>query len=204
MCYNINEKPTESTQSYKFNGEHAMLSFKELTPEQQKTAIKTTRESQIYRYYVEQAVDAEIEEIAAEWENVPIETKVDFEPLKDGLPPKVSGVRMRSTVESFEEISCLFETSGIDINPDIIGKVSILFQDERVISIEIKGKRDNLSEKEIDAIYNLTRLWAIFLADNLWAEAEAIVKIRMSDDAVRGWILLRGGRFDAEGVFLNV
>lgn len=181
-----------------------MFSFGELTPEQQKIAIKTTRESQIYRYYVEQAVDAEIEEIAAEWENVPIETKVDFEPLKDGLPPKVSGVRMRSTVESFEEISCLFETSGIDINPNIIGKVSILFQDERVISIETKGKRDNLSEKEIDAIYNLTRLWAIFLADNLWAEAEAIIKNRMSDDAVREWILLRGGGFDADGVFLYV
>ena len=111
---------------------------------------------------------------------------------------------MRSPVESFEKISCLFETSGIDINPDIIGKVSVLFQDERVISIETKGKRDNLSEKEIDAIYNLTRLWAIFLADNLWAEAEAIVKIRMSDDAVREWILLRGGRFDTDGVFLNV
>lgn len=69
-------------------------------------------------------------------------------------------------------------------------------------SSETKGKRDNLSEKEIDAIYNLTRLWAIFLADNLWAEAEAIVKIRMSDDAVREWILLRGGRFDADGVFV--
>ena len=113
-------------------------------------------------------------------------------------------MRICSTVERFEEISCLFKTSGIDINPDIIGKVSILFQDERVISIETKGKRDNLSEKEIDAIYNLTRLWAIFLANNLWAEAEAIVKLRMSDDAVREWILLRGGRFCADGVFLNV
>lgn len=113
-------------------------------------------------------------------------------------------VRICSTVESFEEISCLFETSDIDINPNIIGKVSILFQDERVISIETKGKSDNLSEKEIDAIYNLTRLWAIFLADNLWVEAEAIVKIRMSDDAVRKWILLRGGWFDADRVFLNV
>ena len=89
---------------------------------------------------------------------------------------------MRSAVESFEEISCFFETSGI----------------------ETKGKRDNLSEKEIDAIYNLTRLWAIFLADNLWAEAEAIVKIRMSDDVVREWILLRGGRFDTDGMFLCV
>lgn len=181
-----------------------MFSFGELTPEQQKTAIKTTRESQIYRYYVEQFVDAEIEEIAAEWENVPIETKVDFEPLKDGSPPKVSGVRMRSTVESFDEISCLFETSGIDIRPDIVGKVSILFQDERVISVETKGKRGNLSEKEIDAIYNLTRLWAIFLADNLWSEAEDIVKIHMNDDAVREWILLRCGRFDSKGAFLCV
>jgi hypothetical protein len=26
----------------------------------------------------------------------------------------------------------------------------------------------------------------------------------MNDDAVREWILLRGGRFDAEGVFLCV
>lgn len=67
-----------------------------------------------------------------------------------------------------------------------------------------QGKRDNLSEKEIDAIYNLARLWAIFLADNLWAEVEAIVKIRMSDDAVREWILLRGGRFDTDGVFCGV
>ena len=32
--------------------------------------------------------------------------------------------------------------------------------------IETKGKRDNLSEKEIDAIYNLPRLLAIFLVDN--------------------------------------
>lgn len=70
--------------------------------------------------------------------------------------------------------------------------------------IETKGKRDNLSEKEIDAIYNLPRLLAIFLVDNLWAEAKAIVKIRMSDDAVCEWILLRGGRFDVDGVFLNV
>ena len=181
-----------------------MFSFGELPPKQQKTAIKTTRESQIYRCYVEQAVDVEIEEIAAEWENVPIETKVDFEPLKDSLPPKVSGVRMRSTIERFDEISCLFETSGIDVSPDTIGKVSILFQDERVISVETKGKQGNLSEKEIDAIYNLTRLWAIFLADNLWAEAEDIVNIRMNDDAVREWILLRGGRFDADGAFLCV
>ena len=68
-----------------------------------------------------------------------------------------------------------------------------------------QGKRDNLSEKEIDAIYNLPPSFGtIFLADNLWAEAEAIVKIRMSDDAVREWILLRGGKFDADGVFLNV
>lgn len=67
-----------------------------------------------------------------------------------------------------------------------------------------QGKRDNLSEKEIDAIYNLTRLWAIFLADNLWAEAEAIVKNRMSDNAVREWLLLRGGRFDVDGVFCGV
>ena len=53
--------------------------------------------------------------------------------LKDGLPQRVSGVRICSTVESFEEIPYLFETSGIDINPDIVGKVSILFKDERVI-----------------------------------------------------------------------
>lgn len=113
-------------------------------------------------------------------------------------------MRICSTVERFEEISCLFKTSGIDINPDIVGKVSILFQDERVIFIETKGKRDNFSEKEIDAIYNLPRLWAIFLADNLWAEAEAIVKIRMNDDAVCEWILLRGRRFDTDGAFLRV
>lgn len=34
------------------------------------------------------------------------------------------------------------------------------------------------------------------------SSAEAIVKIRMSDDAVREWILLRDGKFDADGVFL--
>ena len=34
------------------------------------------------------------------------------------------------------------------------------------------------------------------------SSAEAIVKIRMSDDAVREWILLHDGKFDADGVFL--
>ena len=69
----------------------------------------------------------------------------------------------------------------------------------RSFCIEING---DYTEREEDAVINLTRLWAIFISENLWAEAKDFLMERMADQPVRRWAVECGTKFDKDGRFV--
>ena len=147
-----------------------------------------------------------MEKTEPDWESVPIEAKVVFRPLVGIEPPVIEGVKFRTKIYNFKEISFLFDAAGIEknqVNPNKVRKVLVFYPDERDVEIKVafNGK---YTEKEKDAVINLTRLWAIFIADNLWAEAEDFLMDQMSDEPVRRWVITRGAKFNEDGCFVSL
>ena len=183
-----------------------MFAFEELPPNLKPLALQSTRESTTYRYYLEQQADAFVEETEQEWESVPIESKVMFRPLVGGKPPIIEGVKFRAKIYNFREISYLFKAAGIEkanVDPSNVRKILVFFQNERDIAIKLAFKGE-YTEKQEDAVINLTRLWAIFIADNLWAEANDFLLSQMDDNIVREWVIHRNAKFDKNGKFLSL
>ena len=183
-----------------------MFSFEELPPNIQPIAIQSTRESTTYRYCLEQQADAFVEETEQEWESVPIESKVMFRPLVDGKPPIIEGVKFRAKIYNFREISYLFKAAGIErenVDPSNVRKILVFFQNEGDIAIKLAFKGE-YTEKQEDAVVNLTRLWAIFIANNLWAEANDFLMSQMDDNVVREWAIHRRAKFDDNGKFISL
>lgn len=181
-----------------------MLTFDQLPPSLQPLALQSIRESTTYRYYLEQLVDSFVEETERDWESVPIESKVVFRPLVGVEPPIIEGVKFRTKIYNFKEIAFLFNAAGIEknqVNPNKVRKVLVFYPDERDVEVKVAFKGE-YTEKEKDAVINLTRLWSIFIADNLWAEAEDFLAEQMADEPVRRWAIERGAKFDDGGRFM--
>lgn len=181
-----------------------MLTFDQLPPSLQPVALQSIRESMIYRYYLEQQVDSFVEETEREWESVPIESKVMFRPLVGVAPPIIEGVKFRAKIYNFREISYLFEAAGIEremVDPNKVRKVLVFFPNEKDVEVKVAFKSD-YTEREEDAVINLTRLWAIYIADNLWAEADDFLIDQMTDEPVRRWAVEREAKFDENGRFV--
>lgn len=183
-----------------------MLIFDQLSLDLQPVAIQSVRESTIYRYYLEQLADSFVEDTEKKWESVPIESKVVFRPLVGTEPPIIEGVKFRAKIYNFREISFLFDAAGIErkqVDPSKVRKVLVFFPNEREVEVKVAFKGD-YTEQEEDAVINLTQLWAIFIADNLWAEAEDFLEERMADEPVRRWAIECGAKFDDYGVFVSL
>lgn len=181
-----------------------MFTFNQLPLALQPVALQSVRESTTYRYYLEQLADSFVEETEKEWESVPIESKVVFRPLIGTELPVIDGVKFRAKIYNFREISYLFEAAGIDrevVDPNKVRKVLVFFPDERGVEVKVAFKGD-YTEQEEDSVVNLTRLWAIFIVDNLWAEAEDFLMEQMADEHVRRWTVERGTKFDEDGRFV--
>ena len=181
-----------------------MFTFDQLPPSLQPVALQSVRESTTYRYYLEQLADSFVEETERNWESVPIESKVVFRPLVGVEPPIIEGVKFRTKIYNFKEIAFLFDAAGIEknqVNPNKVRKVLVFYPDERDVEVKVAFKGE-YTEKEKDAVINLTRLWAIFIADNLWAEAEDFLAEQMADEPVRRWAIERGAKFDDGGRYM--
>ena len=181
-----------------------MFTFDQLPPSLRPVALQSVRESTTYRYYLEQLADSFVEETERNWESVPIESKVVFRPLVGVEPPIIEGVKFRTKIYNFKEIAFLFDAAGIEknqVNPNKVRKVLVFYPDERDVEVKVAFKGE-YTEKEKDAVINLTRLWAIFIADNLWAEAEDFLAEQMADELVRRWAIERGAKFDDGGRFM--
>lgn len=178
-----------------------MLTFDQLPPTLRSVALQSVRESTTYRYYLEQLADSFVEETERDWESVPIESKVVFKPLDGVNPPAIEGVKFRAKIYNFREISYLFEAAGIErelVDPNKVRKVLVFYPDERGVEVKVAFKGD-YTEREEDAVINLTRLWAIFISENLWAEAEDFLMEQMADESVRRWAVECGTKFDEDG-----
>lgn len=183
-----------------------MLTFNQLPPTLRSVALQSVRESTTYRYYLEQLSDSFVEDTEKEWESVPIESKVVFRPLMGVEPPIIDGVKFRAKIYNFREISYLFEAAGIDrelVDPNKVRKVLVFFPNEKDVEVKVAFKSD-YTEREEDAVINLTRLWAIFISENLWAEAEDFLMEQMADEPVRRWAVERGTKFDEDGKFVSL
>lgn len=183
-----------------------MFTFDQLPPSLQPVALQSVRESTTYRYYLEQLADSFVEETEREWESVPIESKVMFRPLVGVEPPVIEGVKFRAKIYNFREISYLFEAAGIErelVDPNKVRKVLVFYPDERGVEVKVAFKGD-YTEREEDAVINLTRLWAIFISENLWAEAEDFLMEQMADEPVRRWAVERVAKFDEGGNFVSL
>ena len=183
-----------------------MLTFDQLPPALQPAALQSVRESTIYRYYLEQLADSFVEETEKEWESVPIESKVVFRPLIGTELPVIDGVKFRAKIYNFRDISYLFEAAGIEkeqVDPNKVRKVLVFFPNEKDVEVKVAFKSD-YTEREEDAVINLTRLWAIYIADNLWAEAEDFLIGQMSDEPVRRWVITRVAKFNEDGYFVSL
>ena len=181
-----------------------MLTFNQLPPTLQSVALQSVRESTIYRYYLEQLADSFVEETEKEWESIPIESKVVFRPLIGTESPVIDGVKFRAKTYNFRDIACLFEAAGIEreqVDPNNVRKVLVFFPNERDVEVKVAFK-DDYTEREKDAVINLTRLWAIYIADNLWAEADDFLIDQMTDEPVRRWAVEREAKFDEDGRFV--
>ena len=183
-----------------------MFTFDQLPPSLQPVALQSVRESTTYRYYLEQLTDSFVEETERNWESVPIESKVVFRPLVGVDPPIIDGVKFRTKIYNFKEISFLFDAAGIEknqVNPNKVRKVIVFCPNERDVEVKVAFK-DDYTEREEDAVLNLTRLWAIYIADNLWAEAEDFLEEQMANEPVRKWAIERGAKFDEGGRFVSL
>lgn len=183
-----------------------MFTFDQLPPSLQPVALQSIRESTTYRYYLEHLVDSFVEETERDWESVPIESKVVFRPLVGVEPPIIEGVKFRTKIYNFKEIAFLFNAAGIEknqVNPNKVRKVLVFYPDERDVEVKVAFKGE-YTEKEKDAVINLTRLWAIFIADNLWAEAENFLAEQMADEPVRMWVITRVAKFNEDGSFVSL
>ena len=183
-----------------------MFTFDQLPPALQPAALQSVRESTIYRYYLEQLADSFVEETEKEWESVPIESKVVFRPLIGTELPVIDGVKFRAKIYNFRDISYLFEAAGIEkeqVDPNKVRKVLVFFPNEKDVEVKVAFKSD-YTEREEDAVINLTRLWAIYIADNLWAEAEDFLAEQMADEPVRRWVITRVAKFNEDGSFVSL